>query len=109
MAELGDKIGSYGFLGGVAIALIFAFVAAAPWVAYLLGFLGLVVGFLNWGDKEAQGFLIAAIAFLAASGGLGQIFAEVPYLEAFLENLTTLIGPAAVIIALKVIYDFGKG
>ncbi len=107
MAEIGDKIGAWAFIAGLVIALVFAFVAAAPWVTWLLGALGVVIGLLNIGDKETQGFLVAAIAFVIAGSALSGVFGVDP-VDNFLANVTTLIGPATAIVAIKALYDLAK-
>lgn len=108
MADIGDKIGAWAFIAGIVIAIIFAFVAAAPWVVWLLGAIGIIIGLLNIGDTEVQGFLIAAIAFVVAASSLSAVFGGFAFIGDFLKNVTTLIGPAAGIVAIKALYDFSK-
>jgi len=104
-----DQIGSWAFLLGILIAIVTAFVTLT-WVPVVLVLLGLLVGFLNLGDKQIQSFLIASIAFLVAgTANLSAIPSIGTYLEAMLTNIGHLVAPAVVVVALKAIYDFGKG
>jgi hypothetical protein len=95
MMEMNNSLGSWAFILGVAIALLFGafggiIVAFAPWVTLVLVVLGLIVGFLNITAKEVNDFLIAAIALASISA---------------LANAGNL---AAFDTALKAIYSMGR-
>ena len=71
--------------------------------------IGIVVGLLNIEAEEVTNFLIAAIA-LAVTGGasfttLGWVRI---YVGAIVTNIAILVAPAAVIVALKAIYQFAR-
>jgi len=116
-----ERIGHYAFILGVLIALVVgaavAFGGASlveAYSAYLIAFLfiiGLVVGFLNIGQKEVNDFLIAAIALqsagllgiagtsgFAALGLLGELIRQIVF------YLTAFVFPAALVVALKAVY-----
>ena len=62
-----DVIGSWAFLIGVILAVVFGLISAGSLnktVAMVLVIIGLVVGFLNVTEKESTKFLIASIALL---------------------------------------------
>ncbi len=108
------EIGSYLFLLGIAIAIIAGLavdylVGYATGIAIALVLIGIVVGLLNIEAKEVTGFLIAAIALMVGgAAGFGAIPLVGVYLKAIFFNLSTLVAPAAVIVAVKEIYKFAK-
>lgn len=111
-----EKVGEYAFILGVVIAIVAGAVAGildpviAGYVTLVLVILGLIVGFLNIVDKQITEFLIAAIALIAIGTtsllaldnlitGLGTI------LTSILQNVATFVAPAALIVALKAVYN----
>lgn len=103
-----EKIGSYAFLAGVLVAIATAFVVF-DWTATLLVVLGVIVGLLNISDKEIQAFLIAAIALIVAgSADLSSLPVVGQYLTAILGNLVVFVAPAAIVAALKAVYDIAS-
>ena len=107
------RIGHYAFILGVFIALVMgAAVAfgmalgdAAGYVAALLVVLGLVIGFLNIGQKEVNDFLIAAIALGAVGfANLTTIPVIGSLLATILQYVTVFVFPAALVVALKAVY-----
>lgn len=104
-----EQIGGWSFIAGVVIAIIAGFVAV-PLVTLLLVVLGLIVGFLNVKDKDINSFLIAAIALLVAGAanltvlndvvaGLGTVITSI------LTNIQAFVAPAAIVVALKGVYN----
>jgi len=78
--------------------------------------LGLVVGFLNIGDKEIQSFLIAGIALVVAGIPNGTLLttldAVIPNLgtalTAMLGGISTFAAPAVLVVSLKAFYNLSK-
>ncbi len=111
-----QKLGNWAFILGVLIAIVAGLAAGAVsayagWVALALVVLGLIVGFLNIGSKEINDFLIAAIALsmLAMSAaGLGYIPYIGSYLVAMVQNIAAFVAPAALVVALKAIYELAS-
>lgn len=114
-----NNLGSWAFLLGVIIALIggaFApFLGAAEaWIFLILVLLGLIVGFLNIGQKEVNDFLIAAIAIVTVGflANLAILDTIVPNLGSVLVSMVTaisaLVAPAALVVALKAVYHIGR-
>jgi hypothetical protein len=104
-----DKIATWLFLIGVALAVIFGI--AMPDVGYIaaiLALIGIIVGFTNITAAESEKFLIAAIALVISANS----FALVPMLGSMLVNilkyLVALVAPAAVIVALILIWKLAK-
>ncbi|MBI2530394.1 MAG: hypothetical protein HYW05_04590 [Candidatus Diapherotrites archaeon] len=112
-----EKIGGYAFLLGVIIAVIAGIAASqvaayAGTIALVLVILGLIVGLLNIKDKQVTNFLVAAIALLALSitaGGLVTIPYIGNYLVAIVGQVAVFVMPAALIVALKDIYNIASG
>ena len=121
MAKGNSPVGSWAFILGVVVAIIAGIVAGsvgltsavAGWVTLLLVILGLIVGFLNIGDKEVFNFLIAAIALIAVgTANLQTIDIVIPYLGTVLHsiviNVAVFVAPAALIVALKAIHSLAR-
>ncbi len=119
-----QKVGSYAFLLGVLIAVVFGIVAVvaadlvngmAGVVTLVLVALGLIVGFLNIHDKHVSDFLIAAIAIAmigGTAGGLIALDSVLPGLGAILVNIVlgiqALVVAAALVVGLKKILSLSK-
>lgn len=102
-----SNIGKYAFLGGVALALVMAFVSI-PSGALILAVLGLVVGFLNITSSESQGFLVAAIALMLTATSAGIIPEVGGVITAVTVNLVAFVAPAALLVALKSLTDSSR-
>lgn len=108
------EIGHWSFIVGVLIAVIAGLlseqIGSSSTIAMLLVALGAIVGILNISEKEVYNFLIAAIALLGiGAAGLGSL----PGLSALkvgemVANIATFVAPAAIIVALKAVYDLGR-
>jgi hypothetical protein len=106
------KVGTYAFLLGVLIAIGTAFVpslVSTGTATALLVVLGLLVGFLNVTQKETVPFLVAALALgLGSSAKFSTLQTVGTYLDAIMANMVTFVAPAAVIVALKAVYELSK-
>lgn len=110
-----QKIGTIAFILGVVIAIAAGLLAGAltsavaGYVTLTLVVLGLVVGFLNIGDKDMKEFLLAVIALgVIGSANLSAIPAAGTYLAAMVLNIIAFVAPAALIVALKVVYNMSS-
>jgi hypothetical protein len=64
---------------------------------------------LNISAKEVDNFLIAAIALLlTGAAGLDALPAIGAFIGPILLNIATFVAPAAVIVALKAVYELGQ-
>lgn len=112
MSNWKQQIGPWSFVAGLILALIFAFVTPASWSVLVLGLIGVAVGLLNITDKEIQGFLIAAVAFVVSATSLVTIFSQLglgaKYVSQFLINVTNLMAPAAAVVAIIALYKLAK-
>ena len=106
-----DKLGKYATIVGVVIAIIGGFVAA-PWILTALTILGVVVGLLNVKTKEVKDFLLASVALVVISALGANAIAQIPEVGPVVMrvyiSLMLFICPAALIVALKVIYEIAK-
>jgi hypothetical protein len=110
-----EKIGGWAFILGVVIAVIAGLASgaldatSAGYVTLALVILGLIVGFLNVGDKQINDFLIAAIAvILMGTANLGSIPVVGIYLASMVLNVAAFVAPAALLIALKAVYNLAS-
>ena len=109
-----QKIGGWAFILGVLIAIISGVAAGAVsmyagWILLLLVVLGVVVGFLNIGDKDVLGFLVASIALMAVgSANLIAIPYIGGYVTAIVQNIGAFVAPAALVVALKEVYNLAS-
>ena len=104
-------LGFLAFLVGFILAVVAGlFFPDKSWVYYVLVILGLIIGLLNIGDKEVMLFLLAAVALIVA----GNVFAPITTLsigeklDDILRLIAALMAPAAVIVAIKALYNAAK-
>ena len=107
------KVGSYTFLVVLALAVIAGLFPqlqtgnALTTVTWILVILGLIVGLLNITKKESQPFLIASVALLLFTAALPAVLQIYP-LKAILDNIAAFVGPAALLVSLKVVYELAE-
>jgi hypothetical protein len=115
-----NLIGAYSFLIGVILAVILGFfndvLESTGGMFYTaLVIIGLIVGFMNVGDKNSMTFLLASLS-LVIIGAVGtNPLLYVPgniYIVAVLRNvlvsLMVLFVPATIIVALKTVFAMAK-
>lgn len=105
----GSMIGSWSFLIGVVLALIFGLIGnLGPGITYVLVVLGIVIGLLNIADEEVSPFLMSG-AVLVIVSTLGQgVVQTVPIFYITLQALTMLFVPATIIVALKHVFTLAR-
>jgi hypothetical protein len=115
-----NLVGAYAFLVGVIFAVImgisqklFAITYSNTPYAFLV-ILGIIIGFLNVGDRDSMTFLIASLSLVIVSG-FGQsaliYVSNIPFLSsltAILAALLVMFVPATIIVALKVVFNLAK-
>ena len=115
-----ELVGPAAFYIGLVIALGTAFVDPSGWLFAGLGILGVIVGILNITARETGPFLLASIAFIVGALGMYTLITAagltvtpavtIPnWLTKLAANLATLIGAAAMVVALRAIYEAAKG
>ncbi len=115
-----NLVGAYAFLIGVVLAVIFGLfnepLEQAGGLFYsTLVIIGLIVGFMNAGDKDSNTFLVASLS-LVIVGALGmeplKYIALDNYIVTSLRNvlgsLLVLFVPATIIVALKTVFAIAK-
>ncbi|MCX8202432.1 MAG: hypothetical protein N3G74_01335 [Candidatus Micrarchaeota archaeon] len=116
--ETMESFGAWAFYLGLIVALVLAVmptVLSAGWTILILGFLGIIVGLLNIGDKELQLYMIANIAFLVAANGFTGVLTALPvgtggitFLASFVHNIILFVAPGVAVVALKALYEVAK-
>ncbi len=111
-----QKIGSWAFIIGVVLAILIGILGAttfggfAQWLPVVFIILGLIVGFLNIGDKETTAFLVAVIALLVAGGVDWTVVPTIgTYFASIFGYVASLLAPAAVIVGLKAVWNLARG
>lgn len=115
-----NLLGAYAFLVGVIFAIIMGLSQKIFNIAYsntpyaFLVILGIIIGFLNVGDRDSMTFLIASLSLVIVSG-FGQsaliYVSNIPFLSsltAILAALLVMFVPATIIVALKVVFNLAK-
>ena len=104
------KIGKWAFVVGILLAIFSAFIQTSYMVTILIG-LGLVVGFLNISEKEADKFLIATIAMLViGTTSFTALIVSGSYannVQVILNNFVSFVSAAAIVVALKTVISLG--
>src|SRR4030043_2388257 len=112
-----SMVGFWAFIVGLVIAAAVGIMAALgmaasfmPAVIIILIILGLIVGFLNITAKEILLFLVATIALIVAGGVFAPLNALSigAMLDGILTLVATLMAPAAIVAAIKVLWAVGK-
>ena len=110
-----ERLGEWVFILGVVIAIIAGLaysamdITSAGYITVVLVVLGLVVGFLNIRDKEMTNFLIAVIAIVAVgAANLEEIPLIGMYLRYMVLNIAAFVAPAALVVALKSVYNMAS-
>ena len=115
-----NLLGAYAFLVGVVLAVIFGLfnkpLDQAGGLFYsVLVIMGLIVGFMNVGDRDSSTFLLASLS-LVIVGALGmdplKYIALNNYVVTALRNvlgsLLVLFVPATIIVALKTVFAMAR-
>lgn len=115
-----NLIGAYAFLAGVILAVILGLfdktLSSIYTIIYtILVILGLIVGFLNTGDKDTKTFLLASVSLIIV-GGLGNntlIFMSnlspvLATLKNILSALLVLFIPATIIVVIKTMFSIAR-
>ncbi|MDD2445035.1 MAG: hypothetical protein PHX15_00775 [Candidatus Nanoarchaeia archaeon] len=115
-----NLIGAYAFLAGVILAVILGLFDKALSGMYTIIYttlviLGLIVGFLNTGDKDTKTFLFASVSLIIV-GGLGNntliFMSNLSPVLATLKNISSallvLFIPATIIVVIKTVFSIAK-
>ncbi|MEM3074870.1 MAG: hypothetical protein QW727_02935 [Candidatus Pacearchaeota archaeon] len=102
-------IGSWAFLIGVILAIIFGLLGNLnAGSILLLVVIGIVVGLFNVKDEEVNPFLMSGAVLIIASALGGNILDVVPYIGNILNALLVVFVPATIIVALKNVFSVAR-
>lgn len=107
--NIGNAVGSWSFLIGVVLAIIFALTSVySDIIMWILVVIGIIVGFLNIADEESEPFLISGAVLIIASAfgrdilGISDLFRRV------LESMLLIFVPATIIVAIKNVFSLAR-
>ncbi len=107
-----NKAGAWAFIFGIVLAIVAGFWPLTPLMISTLIVLGLIVGFLNIELHQTNNFLFTTLVLVLISslGGslLGQIAIIGDTLSSIFSAIVTFVIPAAIIVALKSVYQHAK-
>ena len=115
--SIGDLVGAWAFLTGVILAVLIGLLGTSSTLGLtVLVILGLIVGLLNVGNKEAKTFLLAGAILVIVSymgsntlsfvSTIKDIF--VSTIKDIFDALLILFVPATIIVALKAVFSIAK-
>jgi hypothetical protein len=109
-ANLGDVVGGWAFLIGVILAVVVGLFpnVGTPAVMIVLVVIGLIVGFLNIGDKEVTQFLFSGLVLVLISSAGISLMANIPYISGILTALLVIFVPATVVVAVKNVLSLAR-
>ncbi|MEM2932704.1 MAG: hypothetical protein QW622_00615 [Candidatus Pacearchaeota archaeon] len=108
MAKASNKIGSWAFLIGVILAVIFAFIQPTTGIIWALVIIGLIIGLLNIAVSEVQPFLLSGVVLVIVAALGKDFFAISVWLGRLLSNVLYLFVPATIVVALRNLWALGK-
>ncbi len=109
MAKKGNTLGSWAFLVGIAIAVLFGLsVELGAGLLITLVIIGLIVGLLNVTGDEVTPFLLSGVVLIIASAFGKEVLAPVPVLGTMLDALLVLFVPATIIVAIKNVFVIAR-
>ena len=104
-----EKIGHWAFLLGVALAVLAGLVPQwqTATMVWALAVLGLVVGILNVQARETTEFLVATITLMVV-GSAGALPSLGLLVTSVLSNIVAFVAPAALVVALKALWQMAQ-
>ncbi len=105
-------LGKWSFIVGLILAILAGFLSI-PYLAIILLFLGLIVGFLNITGKETQSYLVAVIALLVIGVASLQALSTLNvnlagWVETVFPNFLVFVAASGLVVAIKAILELGK-
>jgi len=104
-----NKLGSWSFLIGVIVAVLFGFFGQlSTTLLIVLVVIGLIVGLLNVTDEESTPFLLSGTALVIVSSLGGSVLGTVSSLAWILDALLVLFVPATIVVAIRNVFHMAK-
>lgn len=98
-----QNLGKLAFSIGLVLAVICGFVHL-PWLPWVVGLLGLVVGYLNVGEGETRTFLLGAAGLVLALWCILQQDGNPDILNAIIVCVKRFVAHALLVVALLTVY-----
>ncbi|MGC9310015.1 MAG: hypothetical protein ACP5D2_04960 [Candidatus Nanoarchaeia archaeon] len=102
-------IGSWAFLIGVILAVIFGIAGnIGNTVMWLLVVIGVVVGLLNVAEEEVQPFLFSGIVLIIASAFGQSVVSVSPVFNRVFDALLLIFVPSTIIVAIRNVFSIAR-
>lgn len=110
MAKSKNILGSWAFLIGLILAVLFSFITAnESTVVAILAVIGIIVGLLNVASEETTPFLISGLVLIIASSlGGGVAVGGIEWLGRILSNLLVIFVPATIVVAVRNVFSLAS-
>lgn len=108
-AKGGNLIGSWAFLIGVIIALVYGFLGSiSATMGIVLVAIGLIVGLLNVTDEEVAPFLMSgAVLVIVSSMGKDEL-SVIAWTKNIVSALLLIFVPATIVVAIKNVFTLAR-
>jgi hypothetical protein len=97
-------IGKWAFIVGLVIVVLCRVVYQPDWAIWVLGILGVIVGFLNVTAEDTRGFLLASIALTLSVTALNTLPIVGTAFSLVLPGVATFVAGATIVVALKELF-----
>ncbi len=105
----GNKLGSWAFLIGLILAVLFALFGTLTYsVVVVLVLLGLIVGLFNISDNETTPFLMSGAVLIIASSLGGRAVSVIGVFDRIFNALLLIFTPATIIVAVKNVFSMAR-
>ena len=98
-------IGQWGFIIGLAIAVIMGLFDVGNTWPLVLVILGLLVGLMNVTSKESLGFLVAAIALMVGGTGFLNVFPGAIIMQNIMSAVILFVASAAFPVVFRQLFS----
>ncbi len=106
--QMGNKLGAWAFLIGIAIAIILGFMGnVSDWLLVLV-IIGIIVGLFNVADEETMPFLLSGAVLVIVTSQGQQLFSSVEWLANIFNAMLALFTPATIVVAIKNVFSLAK-
>ena len=92
---------------GIALVALTTLGVHGVWPSWTIPVLGAFLGLFS--IRDVKGFLISGLALIGAKWGLSHLPVFGNLVQDFAQNLTSLVAPAMLVVAIRSIYDEMKG
>ena len=105
----GNRLGSWAFLIGLLLAIVFAIFGTLNYtLIVVLVIIGIIVGLFNIADDETTPFMMSGVVLIIASSLGGRAVSAIGLFERIFEGLLLIFTPATVIVAVKNVFALAR-